>query len=57
MYACFEGKPQISLWCDGKEPPESECESSDEDGGRSKKKKMKKSGSLGRQRLINRKKN
>ena len=33
MYACFEGKLQISLWCDGKEPPESECGSSDEDEG------------------------
>ena len=20
MYACFEGKPRISLWCDGKDP-------------------------------------
>ena len=29
MYACFEGKKWISLWCDGKQPPESECESSD----------------------------
>ena len=42
MYACFEGKQQISLWCDGKQPPESECESSDEDGRRSKRKKKKK---------------
>ena len=43
MYACFEGKPRISLWCDGKEPPESECGSSDEDEGQPKRKKKKKS--------------
>ena len=39
MYACFEGKQRISLWCDGRQPPGSECESSDEDGWRSKHKK------------------
>jgi hypothetical protein len=41
MYACFEGKPRISLWCDGKKPPASEGESSDEDEGRPKRKKKK----------------
>ena len=41
MYVYFEGKQQILLWCDGKQPPESECESSDEDGWRSERKKKK----------------
>ena len=35
----FEGKQRISLWCDGKQPPQRECESSDEDGRRSSKRK------------------
>lgn len=37
----FEGKQRISLWCDGKQPPQSERELSDEDGWRSSKRKKK----------------
>ena len=40
MYGYFEGKPRISLWCDDKQPPESEY---DDEKGRSKRKKRRKS--------------
>ena len=43
MYGYFEGKPRISLWCDGKQPPESEYDSSDDERGQSKRKKRRKS--------------
>lgn len=36
MHTSFEGKQKISLWCDGKLPPDDELESSDEDTGRAK---------------------
>ena len=40
MYACFEGKPRISLWCDGKDPDNGS--SSDEESGKSPPKRAKK---------------